>query len=221
MGIPNYEIAVLHRWRRDLQRTADSLSSANIDFTLDKHPLYDRTMGIIKWLEDLGFWCLKGWRHQASERYNFDDLVSDWQQFGYSARLGLVEDTNQAHTYLAEVLWKLRDPSQLLHNWLVNISDALDLESLFEQYSDIYPDEVEEFHKLLGLTTPGNDLWNLPLSKFVNLNPGVQLTTLHSSKGTEFEAVIIAGVEYIEDSSNGRRLLYVGATRSKHELCLL
>ena len=59
------------------------------------------------------------------------------------------------------------------------------------------------------------------LSRFANLISSVRLTTLHSSKGTEFDVVVVAGVEQIEDNANGRRLLYVGATRARHELCLV
>jgi superfamily I DNA/RNA helicase len=37
----------------------------------------------------------------------------------------------------------------------------------------------------------------------------------------EFEAVIIVGVERIKNNEEGNRLLYVGATRAKQQLCLI
>jgi superfamily I DNA/RNA helicase len=151
----------------------------------------------------------------------FEDLLSTWMEFGYSPKLGLSKDTNHARIYFARVLWSLRARDQLLREWLRAICEALDLDTLFAQYRDIYPDEVEEFYHLCDLTSPGRELSNLQISKFSNLLPSVQLTTIHSSKGTEFEVVIVTGVEQIETSANGRRLLYVGCTRAKRELCLL
>jgi len=209
-GVREDEVAVLHRWRKNgLNRIAQVLDSKDIDYVLDKHPLYDRTMGIIKWLEDLSYWCLSGWMVQTDEAADsgptFDDLLATWLQFGHSQALGFGEDTNHARIYLACVLWNLRDPEQLLGDWLSIISRVLDLDVLFEQYRDTYPDEIDEFHHLRELILPGKDLSNLPLAKFANLSPSVQLTTLHSSKGTEFEVVIIAGVEHVESTANGRR----------------
>lgn len=54
----------------------------------------------------------------------------------------------------------------------------------------------------------------------------VRLYTLHSVKGLEFPVIFIAGINQgtipysDEDLSIGRRLLYVGMTRAKHELYL-
>lgn len=222
MGIQNKEIAVIDPWRgKGIERIAEVFAHQHIDFVLDKHPLYDRGKELVKWLEDLGYWCLRGWKEQTSERYNFDDLLAVWQQIGYSPKLVLDKETNNARIHLAKILWNLRNSDQLLHDWLAEVIESLDLETSLEQYKDTYPDEVEEFHNLFRLTSPDNELEDLTLRKFVNLNPSVQLTTLHSSKGTEFQVVIITGVERIRHTSNGKRLLYVGATRAKQVLCLL
>jgi DNA helicase-2/ATP-dependent DNA helicase PcrA len=223
-GIRNSDIAVLHRRREGLHEIA-AVMEGRVDYVLDKHRLYDRTMGIVRWLEDLGYWCLNGWTVQAGEandsRTSFEDLLATWQQFGYSRKLGFRRDTNHARIHLARVLWNLSDPDQLLGDWLSVISKELDMDALLEQYRDIYPDEVDEFYSLRDMSLPGRELCDLQLNKFSNLSPSVQLTTLHSGKGTEFKVVIIAGVEQIENTANGRRLLYVGVTRAKRELCLL
>ena len=44
---------------------------------------------------------------------------------------------------------------------------------------------------------------------------------MHSSKGTEFDSVIITGVEEININENEKRVLYVGAARAKKNLYLL
>jgi superfamily I DNA/RNA helicase len=59
------------------------------------------------------------------------------------------------------------------------------------------------------------------IRKFSNLVPGICLTTIHSAKGSEYESVIITGVEEIDDSENEQRVLYVGVTRAKKNIYLL
>jgi len=61
-----------------------------------------------------------------------------------------------------------------------------------------------------------------------NRGPCVNLTTLHSAKGLEFDKVFIAGavedvIPYVRSKTDAdieeeRRLLYVGVTRARHEL---
>lgn len=224
-GVEPQEIAVLHRYRKDLEHVAQTLAVRQIEHALDKDPLYDRSMTLIRWLEDLANWCLRGWadrpNQKADFRSSFEDLLRTWLQFGLSNTLRLDGRTNHARIYFAEVLWSLRNPGQLLGNWLGEISSALDLATVLEQYRDTEPDEVEEFQHLSEATRPGGKLSNLPLAKFAHLDASVQLTTIHSSKGTEFEVVIITGVERVYISTSNRRLMYVGATRAKRELCLL
>ncbi|MFZ1752421.1 MAG: 3'-5' exonuclease [Caldilineaceae bacterium] len=90
-----------------------------------------------------------------------------------------------------------------------------------ERYAEIYPDDVDEYRKLKSLTEVGQPLSDMNLSDFAHQDRGVNLTTIHSSKGAEFDVVIVLGVEAIKENKNGQRLLYVGATRAKRELHLV
>lgn len=231
LGIKLDDIAVLHPWRqnRDGQEgiypLADMLKDKGIDYIIDRHPLYDRHMTLIKWLEDLAYWCLVGWEPLLFEgkrwrQVIFEDLLRMWEQIihGY---VFTDEHDSEARSNLTRVLWQLRSQDQLVGVWLDNLSKALNLENALVQYARIYPDEVAEFNKLLELTRAGNELGSLSLSRFANLFPGVQLTTIHSSKGMEFEIVIIAGVERVWTNDEGRRLLYVAITRAKRDICIL
>lgn len=215
------DIAILHRKRIDLNRIANSLTQKDIEYTLDKHQQYDRSMGIIKWLEDLAFWSLAGWKFSTANRYTLDELLNFWFDFGASELLNFNKEENHARIYFASTLWETNNPNELLSDWLDRIYKNLYLNTLLEKYSELNPDEVTELQKLMKLSNKGGLLANLTIRKFSNLDPSLQLTTLHSSKGTEFDSVIITGVEEFSSNENEKRVLYVGATRAKTNLYLL
>jgi DNA helicase II / ATP-dependent DNA helicase PcrA len=131
-----------------------------------------------------------------------------------------VKDSN-IRLKLVELIWHLKKENMNLGDWLLHITNSLDFSSNLEEYKRIYPDDFEELEKLMRITRKDNILGKNKLSDFVNLADGVQLTTIHSSKGMEFDVVIIAGVENISDDENGKRLFYVGTTRAEREVCLV
>lgn len=223
-GIDDNEIAILHPWRENgLIPIANALEGRNLQYVMDKHPLYDRSMKLIQWMEALCYWCLKGWKVDAYNKTSlitFEDLLRTWNQIISGESSNSEEDTN-SRVKLTRILWSLRGEDKLLSDWLTVISEDLDLDKAFYEYQKIFPDEVSEFYNLYRLTQPGNELENLRMSKFGNVFPAVQLTTLHSSKGMQFDVVIIAGVEKIRLDDNGRRLFYVGVSRAKKEICLV
>lgn len=225
-GIELNEIAILHRNRKsqtgnDLNHIASHFTQKNIDYVLDKHQYYDRAMGIIKWLEDLAYWSLAGWKSSQANRYTLDELLNSWLEFGISESLNYQKEENLARTYFTSVLWNIKSPDMLLLDWLNDIYDSLYFNIFLEKYSELNPDEVNEFNKLIELAKPGRYLAELTIRKFSNLDPSIQLTTVHSSKGNEFNSVIITGAEQFGINENEKRLLYVGITRAKLNLYLL
>lgn len=102
--------------------------------------------------------------------------------------------------------------------------DAALIRAIAVQYDQSGPaGEIIRFIDELALMTPADD--------FDPRAEAVTLATLHMSKGLEFRAVFIAGVEdgiipYTHgkgetDIEEERRLFYVGMTRAKEELFLL
>ncbi len=227
-GIPLHKIAILHPWRlsRDgsegIQIIANILDAEKIKYVLDKHPLFDRSKALITWLEALALWCLVGWssNKQGHQECDFDDLQRQWEVIRANQVLG-VEQNTEDRILLTRTLWDLRGQNLLLRDWFSEIHRGLQLNIVLANYNNIFPDDVSEFNKLVDLAAEDGELSNWRLEDFANLSSGVQLTTLHSSKGMEFEAVIIAGIERIWNDENGTRLFYVGATRAERELSLL
>jgi DNA helicase-2/ATP-dependent DNA helicase PcrA len=99
--------------------------------------------------------------------------------------------------------------------------------------SEIYPNEVENIENLLSEAKLHN-LKNANINRFANLGfpeNEVTITTRHSSKGLEFEAVILLGMEeghfpnyYHLDNpialAEDQRLCYVCISRAK-KACIL
>ena len=223
-GVSPCDIAVLTRWRKEINSIADCLRTANINFIRDKHPLYDRSTIIIRWLEDVAYWCQKGCftypTVDEEERTTFHDLFSRWASFQNTGLDNQLNFENQ-RTHFFQCLWKYRHTNLSLSDWLLQLTQDLSLDSIFSDYEKLFPDDVKEYRELKHLVQNGEALSEMSLAGFAQSSSGVQLTTIHSSKGTEFRIVIIAGVERIEETKNGRRLLYVGATRAKRRLHLL
>ncbi|WP_430981404.1 3'-5' exonuclease [Bacillus thuringiensis] len=84
-----------------------------------------------------------------------------------------------------------------LYRWLYHITTELNLLELLAA-SDIYPDEVNNLEELLQLTKDGT-YSDYDAEKFAHIrkpNNQITLSTRHSSKGLEFEVVIMLGMEH-------------------------
>jgi DNA helicase II / ATP-dependent DNA helicase PcrA len=227
-GYSSNNIAVLHPWREGsegregINAIARELLNSNIEFTLDKNPHYDRSLTLIKWLEDLGHFCLVdfGLQNSSAESKTFDELVKTWSWIIQPQALGDQIDS-KLRLQLVKLIWSVRGKNMRLGEWLSYVRNKLNFNLTLQEYKKIFPDDIEEFNHLYQIAQQNGELSGRYLRDFVCLNTGVQLTTLHSSKGMEFQVVIIAGIERIWDDENGKRLLYVGVTRAEREVCLV
>jgi len=221
-GFSAKEIAILHPWRKELHEIAETLRADSIKFALDKNPDYDRSLTLIKWLEDLGCLCLNFLRSEdeANKAKVFNELVLTWSRIIQPQGLWDKND-GEARLKLIKLIWSIKGIDMRLGEWLSYVRNEMNFNLTLEEYKQIFPDDVEELKNLQQITQQDSKLGEWNLSDFVNSTSGVQLTTLHSSKGMEFKVVIIAGVEKIWDGVNGERLFYVGVTRAEQEICLV
>lgn len=117
-----------------------------------------------------------------------------------------------------------------VHAELVSVVDKVkDLRALGRALSDIvviarqwWP--LEKLQRMLDAAAIRGDLTRDSSRNQEDHQDAVTLTTLHSSKGLEFPAVLLIGLQLLdardEQFADEVRLLYVGMTRATHELHL-
>ncbi len=215
-GLSLDQMAILHRNRKTRNGEGLNPIADHLDqwpYSLDKDPEYDNVSEVVEWIEMLALWCSNG-------EVLFDDLIPFW--------INLNTDCNMRRpsgicfgleVRLFEIILKLRDPKTNLADWFSSIVDKLQLTPLLENFRRSRPDDVVEFDRLKAALQQGHRLNTWSLEKFAKGPNRIQLTTLHSSKGTEFDTVIIAGGERL--SQIDRRLAYVGITRARKRVYIL
>ena len=178
-------------------------------------------------MTDAAVWCSGGWR---SGNVTLGQILKSWRLL----RPGLKNEANalRARVPLIRCLFENRDGSIPLKKWI----SALYTSALKEAFAAEpgLADEYETLKNLYALTKEGKPLQQLTVEIFANQGRSkdqVNLITLHSSKGLEFQGVVMLGLELgdfpsqyttdDEELEEAARLFYVGVTRAKNEVHLL
>ena len=193
----------------------------------DGNALYPRGSKLMRWLEQCAMWCCGGWR---SGTPLLSRVVSEGIRLFHEA----ITDEDEKLAFqrdLTAVLWNHRDEMLGLHNWLVVLRDGI-IRSRFTIARSL-ADEYIIFNDFLTRISPTGDIDDFPIAEFAGIGSGlhrINLSTLHSSKGREFDVVILFGTEEgrlprnsasENDLREARRLFYVGFTRARHEIHLM
>jgi len=193
----------------------------------DTNALYPRSSRLMRWLEQCAIWSCSGWRSgdprflklvRDGSRLFSEHLVSDDLKFDFRRRL-------LAH------LWNQPNGALPLCDWLRQIDEGL-LGELFTSCRTL-SDEAVTLRDFIERTGPKGDASAMTLEQFAGDGDGskrINLSTLHSSKGREFEVVILFGIDEGRIPRNNpsqselresRRVFYVGFTRAEEELHIL
>lgn len=215
------DIAFLYRSLKEGSAIAEAADHLGIPyFRLDNGAPVKRSR-LTEWLTDAAKWCAGGWK---SGTVSLGQLLKTWK----AMRRSLTREKDALHerARLISTLFSYRDGAVPLGKWLLALSDAV-LHAACEQEPGL-ADEKDNLAALLAAADTGGALGSYSIETFGNQGRSadlINLITLHSSKGLEFEAVIMVGLEEGVFPSNydnteekrqeARRLFYVGVTRAK------
>jgi DNA helicase II / ATP-dependent DNA helicase PcrA len=221
------DIAVLYRDKNDGDIIAAAVEHQGWDFIrIDQGNPYPRSP-VVFWLEDCAAWCVGGWR---TGQPRLSELIRSWLKFNLS--VGSDIERRQLQRNLVGFLYQNRRPDLSLSDWLSGFLSKC-LQTALETESTLREDR-DNVSALQKVCAAGARLARFTVSAFggqAGTSTHLNLMTLHSAKGLEFDVVVMMGLEEGRLPSFGstteeklredRRLFYVGLTRARHEVHLV
>ncbi|MBQ8799665.1 MAG: ATP-dependent helicase [Lachnospiraceae bacterium] len=227
--IPLEEIAVLLGTRADCQALATECINNNVPHYISNH-IFERT-DFVKWLESCALWV------NDRTAVSFDDIYDYWKTILLLKRENhyISEKENlTSRIALLEILEKSIHYKGSIKNWLEYMYDALRVNEVLKDAEQL-PDEIDNLNELYNEVCD-EKYTDYDTSKFSKLGkPENQITisTRHSSKGLEFEVVVLMGMEENnfpswwvlnygdeEDLEECNRMCFVCVSRAKR-VCIL
>ena len=221
-GIPYHEIAVLVGNNKQVAELAQECSRQNIPAYIARQSF--RLTDLIIWIQN----CAKWVSDKCS--VSFDEICSTWKSFISQKRIISEDDYFLLKRTIFQTLTASKVCTDNLSEWLCYLDKEVGIVSAFTA-SERYPDEIDNFNKLLE--TARNHDTQLTIKFLTRLGipeNQVVLTTRHSSKGLEFDVVILPGMEkdsfpsYYDNTprklAEARRLCFVSVSRAR-KACIL
>ena len=235
--VPLDEIAILYRQKGPLVTAIEEqLAEANIPFIAEKDSRYPRTL-LIQWLQDCAAFAL-----DESGEILFESLVRYYHNLCYAAGVVDSRPNMELRTRLYDAVVAVIDSEQPLVLWLREVQERIDLRETLSRAPE-YVHDLEALTKMMTEVELGGPLQDHTITDFATdakLAGKVVVTTLHSSKGRQFDAVVLPGLveglvpsrrwnrrdrNYPEPTpaslSEDRRLFYVGFTRARKLVALV
>jgi len=219
-GVQINEIAIIVASNAEVRHMGRYLQNAGIPFYVVKWEF--ENSNVVVWLQDCAGWCIN--RHSQS----FDLLFKNWNSLlvqhgdakAFKDKIRLKVEFYQILTSSSNI--------GLLWQWLEYIIEQTGLKDTLKD-SEQFPNEIKNLDLLIAEAKTHN-LKDAPLNRFSKLNRPeheVTITTRHSAKGLEFEAVIMLGMEegrfpdYRHSTieiEEDQRLCYVCVSRAKKNM---
>jgi DNA helicase-2/ATP-dependent DNA helicase PcrA len=217
-------VAVLYLDKNDGNVIADAAQTYGFKFIrIDQGAPYQKTP-LTRWLEDCAAWCGGGWKVGLPRLSN---ITRAWLAFNRSCQTET--EIRSLRLSLTTFLFAHREASAPLDTWLDQIYATCLKETL--DRDPMLRDEEESFKKLAAACAEEGKLQDFTVAHFAGQGGSpdhLNLITLHSAKGLEFDVAIMMGMEQgripswaatsPESKRESRRLFYVGLTRARHEV---
>jgi len=216
------DVAVLYLDRNDGDVIAEYVAACGMkSIRIDKGAPYTKTP-LTRWLEDCAKWCSGGWK-KGEPRLSV--LGNTW--FGFNKNDRSARARLYLRRSLVRFLFSHRFEEMLVRDWLSKFYSECLSQTLGQERTLRH--EKEALENLLDVCSEGGKLEDLTLAVFAGQagSPDhLNLITLHSAKGLEFDVVIMMGMDQgkipswaaSSEAREPRRLFYVGLTRARHEV---
>lgn len=190
-NIPLEEIAVLLGKRSECTELAMKCDEYDIPYYISTHA-FNRT-DFVKWLEDCASWVNDNTAVFFNDIYNYwKNILCMKKENSYISERESIEKRKQ----FLEILTASVEYKNSLKKWLKYMYSALDVADMLKNMEQM-PDELENL-KNLYMEVSEDKYKNYDTSKFSKLGKPenqISITTRHSSKGLEFEIVVLMGME--------------------------
>ena len=189
--IPLEEIAVLLGTQNDCKELAAECLSNDIPYYIPKHN-FDRTE-FVQWMEKCALWI------NDKENVSFEEIFAFWYniQIIHRERKFMNEkEIIELKKGLLSILYLSEEKKESLKEWILFFLEEFKIKDLLRN-SEQFPDELENLNKLYEEVSDER-YKEYDTNKFSKLGkPENQLTitTRHSSKGLEFEVVVMMGMD--------------------------
>lgn len=221
-GIPYHEIAVLVGNNKQVAELAQECSRQNIPAYIARQSF--RLTDLIIWIQN----CAKWVSDKCS--VSFDEICSTWKSFISQKRIISEDDYFLLKRTIFQTLTTSKVCTDNLSEWLCYLDKEVGIVSAFTA-SERYPDEIDNFNKLLETARSHDTQLTIKFLTRLGIPENqVVLTTRHSSKGLEFDVVILPGMEkdsfpsYYDNTprklAEARRLCFVSVSRAR-KACIL
>lgn len=229
-GVPNGEIAILCIDRLDAGEVRGALENAGVKFAGERDDRYPRTP-VSRWLEDVAAWCCAYPANQ--DTYSLGEILARWESMKMEAEIGIEPERLKDRSHFFDCLTQLALPEMDLSLWLTKLDDLIGVRSCLARRVS-FPEDVQLWDLLIERSQTEGPMGTHSVGEFARFGGAsdtVILTTLHGSKGLEYRAVIMLGLEEgrlprFNDTSvaaiaEKRRVFYVGMTRAKDVVYML
>lgn len=225
-GIELDEICVLVQKNDHIKELGHQFEKNNIPYYQSKLE-FDRS-DVVSWLEECASWVV------SKTNKSFNDLFHFWLSLLKKHDYFISSDKMTSERIkLYRILESSFKHKHSLSEWLQYIIISLNIHGILKE-STVYPDELNNLRTLYKISNEGRFL-DYDITKFSNIGKPlnqVTISTRHSSKGLEFEVIVILGLEagtfpyYANENvpeklNEDRRTFFVSVSRAKRVCYLL